>query len=221
MLNQSTLIYLQELKENNDRKWFSENRERYDITRQNFRDYFDDFAWNMVKLDSNLKDSIAESHMFRINRDVRFSKNKLPYKAHFSGYISAWWKSNIEIRACYYLHIEPGNNFLWWWVYDPTKQYLEKIREVIAERWHELEAIIEEKNFKKYFWKLREHNMLKTAPRWYAKDHRYIHLLRYKWFSVRSMLTDSEVLSTTSQELYVKRAKALKPLCDWLNGIHI
>jgi uncharacterized protein (TIGR02453 family) len=152
---------------------------------------------------------------------VRFSKNKRPYKSHMSWYVSPGWKANIEFRACYYLRIEPFNSFIWWGNYSPNREYLEKIREHIETHGHELEAIITEKKFVKYFWELNQTSKLKTGPRWYAKDHTYIELLKYKSFSARSYITDVDLESEDWYKEYEKRIKAIEPLIAWLNSIYI
>jgi uncharacterized protein (TIGR02453 family) len=159
--------------------------------------------------------------MFRINRDVRFSKNKLPYKAHMSWYIAPGWKYNIDFRACYYIRIKPLDSFVGWGNYSPSREYLEKIRERIVTHGHELETIITDKKFIKYFWELNQTNKLKTGPRWYEKDHRYIELLKYKSFSARSFISNEDLESEDSTKEYKKRIKAINPLVEWLNNIYI
>ncbi len=201
--------------------WFHTHKKDYEIARKNFVDELDIFTKLAEKIDTNIDNAEAERHMFRINRDVRFSKSKLPYKTHMSGYVCPGGKANKEFRACYYLHIEPFNNFMGGGNYAPSPKYLEKIREKIATHWHELDEILNEKKFKNYFWELNQRNKLKTSPRWYPKDHKYIDLLNHKTFSVRSYLSDIEVESEEGYKEYEKRIKALKPLNDWLNNIHI
>jgi uncharacterized protein (TIGR02453 family) len=159
--------------------------------------------------------------MFRINRDVRFSKNKKPYKSHMSWYICPGRKQNIDFRACYYLHIEPFNSFVWWGSYAPCREYLEKIRKRIVTHWDELAAIIIEKKFQKYFGQLNSRNMLKTAPRWYSKDHEHVDLLKYKGFSAQSYISDIDLETENWYKEYEKRIRALQPFVNWLNNIHI
>jgi len=184
-------------------------------------DFFDEFTWNTVMNDTSLSNSIWESHIFRINRDVRFSKNKDPYKSHFSGFIVMGWKPNKNIRGRYHLKIEPGSSFFGWWAHMPEKAYLEKIRETIAEKWDELLEIIHHSEFKKYFWNLSQWDMLKTAPRWYSKDHKHINLLRRKSFTALCSISDKELLWEDIQDFLQKRVTALKPMIDWFNDIHI
>lgn len=221
MIKKQTFTFLKNLKENNDRKWFHVHKDEYQIARKNFVDMFDDFTGRILWVDKNLRDSVWESHIFRLHKDVRFSHNKDPYKFHFSGYICPGWKPNVDLRACYYLHIEPGNNFIGGWAYGCGKEYLAKIRATIAERWDELERILDTPVFKKYFGKLSEESKLKTAPRWYPKDHKYIELLRFKSFSSMTMLSDAEVLSEDIHDILQEKVIAIKPLNDWFNSIHI
>ncbi len=221
MLQQHTLTFLTALREHNDRLWFKEHRKDYEKAKANFAWELESFTRIAEKIDDNIKDAESEKHTFRINRDIRFSKNKKPYKSHMSGYICPGWKANKEFRACYYLHIEPFNSFMGGGNYAPSREYLEKIREKIARDGHELEAILNNKTFKKYFWGLRNVNKLKTAPKGYSKDHQYIDLLNHKWFTVRSELSDVDLQSKEGHIEYKKRIKALKPLNDWLNNIHV
>lgn len=220
MFKKQTLTFLKWIKKNNDRTWFQNHKDDYQKARNNFIEVFDDFAGNIVTMDNNFRDSIKESHIFRLNRDVRFSHNKNPYKTHFWAYICPGWKTNMDHRACYYLHIEPGNSFIGGGVM-PEKEYLAKIRERITESWNELEDILWEAQFKKYFKKLSESSMLKTAPRWYPKDHKYIDFLRHKNITAISYLTDEQVLSEDILDILQRRAKAFKPLNDWLNNIYV
>lgn len=221
MLTQQTFTFLENLSEHNDRLWFKEHQNEYDIARENFKQELDIFTTLAVKADPNLSDAQVEKHMFRINRDVRFSKNKLPYKVHMSWYIAPGWKANIEFRACYYMSIKPFDSFIGWGSYAPSREYLEKIRERIATHGHELETIIQDKKFVKYFWGLAQGNKLKTGPKWYPKDHRYIELLKYKSFSARSHISDIDLQSEIGHKEYKKRMKALEPLVSWLNNIYI
>jgi uncharacterized protein (TIGR02453 family) len=119
------------------------------------------------------------------------------------------------------LHIEPFNSFAGWGVYLPSREYLDKIREKITRDGNELEKIIKEKKFKKYFVQLNDGNMLKTGPRWYPKNHKYIKLLRYKGFSAQSYISDVDLEKESGYKEYEKRIKALQPLVNWLNNIHI
>ncbi len=221
MLKPQTLQFLSELSMHNDRLWFKEHRAQYEVARQDFVQELDRFTEIAVEIDPNLTDSLAERHMFRINRDVRFSKNKQPYKSHMSWYIAPGWKANIEFRACYYIRVKPFDSFIWGGNYSPSKEYLAKIRERIATHGHELEAILSDKKFIKYFWELNQNNKLKTGPKWYPKDHKYIELLKYKSFSARSYISDEDLESENWQKEYKKRLKAIKPLVSWLNSIYI
>lgn len=221
MLKPQTLTYLTNLREHNDRLWFKEHRKEYEGVREDFKQELDTFTQLAVKIDPDLKDAQIERHIFRINRDVRFSKNKRPYKSHMSWYVSPGWKANKDFRSCYYLRVEPFNSFVWGWNYAPSREYLDKIRQKILTHWHELEQIISEKKFVKYYGELGQDNKLKTWPKWYPKDHKYIELLKYKNYSARSHLSDADIESPDSHKEYKKRIKAIEPLIAWLNSIYI
>ena len=221
MITKKLLHFLKQIEQNNNKSWFDEHREEYHIHKRNFRDFFDEFTGNAVMVDNNLTDSIWEWHIFRINRDIRFSKNKNPYKPFMGGFICPGWKHNKNIRARYYLHIEPWNSFIGWGAHMPEKAYLDAIRNRIWEKWDELVDIISNPNFKKYYKILREWEALKTAPKWFPKDHKYIEFLRKKHITAISHLSDEQVLSEDIHDLLSERIKALKPLNDWLNSIYI
>jgi len=221
MITEKFLNFLRQIEQNNNKAWFDEHRDEYYVHKKSFMDFFDEFTSMVVMQDNNLTDSVWESHIFRINRDIRLSKNKDPYKPFMWGFICPGWKPNKNIRARYYLHIEPWNSFIGWWAYMPEKKYLDAIRDTISEKWGELEAIISTPEFKKYYWWFTSQNMLKTAPKWYPRDHDYIEYLKRKWITAICHLSDADVLSDNIHEILHIRIKALKPLNDWLNKIYI
>jgi len=221
MITKKHLNFLKSVGENNTRAWFDEHRDEYHIHKKSFMNFFDEFTSMAVMSDSNLTDSVWESHIFRINRDIRFSKNKDPYKPYMWGFICPGWKPNKNIRARYHIHIEPWNSFVGWWAHMPDKKHLDAIREVISQRWDELEAIITAPEFKKYYPGLTSWNTLKTAPKWFPRDHKYIEYLKRKSISAVCHISDKDILWENIENILQERIIALKPLNDWLNSIHI
>jgi len=221
MITKKHLHFLKSVWENNNRTWFDDHRDEYHIYKKGFMNFFDEFTSIAVMSDNNLTDSVWESHIFRINRDIRFSKNKDPYKPYMGGFICPGWKPNKNIRARYHIHIEPGNSFVGWGAHMPEKKYLDAIRDRIWERWDELQAIISTPEFKKYYPGLTSWSELKTSPKWFSKDHEFIEFLRKKSISAVCHIPDTDILSEDIYAILKHRINALKPLNDWLNTIYI
>ena len=219
MIQQSTLDFLKKLKENNEKTWFQEHRDEYERAREDFVHFFDEFASDIVELDDHIIHSQNDSHILRINRDIRFSPDKTLYKSRLGWFICPRGRANKHTTALYYLHVSPWNTFLAVWVRAPERKYLENIRDFIAEKWNQLQKIINKKEFKKIFWTLSQNEALKTAPRWYPIDHKYIELLRLKHFTALYRIPDSVVTSKDFPKKLQQASKAAKPFNDFFNSI--
>ena len=209
-----TLDFLLVLQANNNKPWFQARRAEYEAARQCFEDYVDEFiqAFRTVE---DFEDLSAKECAFRIYRDVRFAKDKSPYKPNMAASIALGGKRSL--RAPYYIHIEPPNrSFLAGGIYMPTPDQLAAIRRAIDRHPAQLKAAISGKPFKKYFGALSGEK-LKTPPRGYASDHPEIELLKYKQFITSYALTDKDVLSPRLVARTVEVFAALKPLLDFLN----
>ncbi|REA59725.1 DUF2461 domain-containing protein [Dyadobacter luteus] len=216
MLQAKTLQFLKDLVANNNREWFQENRKRYD-----------DAKADVEKLTAHL---IREVHtfqdlgnlqvkdcIFRINRDIRFSKNKEPYKSNLAIAIGAGGRSSGKID--YYLHIQPnGHSFLGGGMWSPTTEQLARYRQEIDYNAQELKDIIEVKDFKAYFPEIQGES-LKTAPKGFAKDHPELDLLKRKQMFFMHAYSDKEVISKDFAEEVMKGIRLLKPYCDYMNYI--
>ena len=221
MIQQKTLDFLSSLKNNNERKWFQEHRDEYEHAKTDFLNMFDQVAAYCVDLDPHIINSKTDSHVFRINRDIRFSPNKNLYKKWFWGFICPRGRANKNLRPVYYVHIEPWNSFVAAWVRAPEREYLEAIREKISIKWASLKKILNKKVFKEYFWNFNQNDVLKTAPRWYKVDDEHIKLLRLKNFTVSHHLPDSIVSSKDIIAEFKKWFETAKPLNDWFNAINL
>ena len=153
--------------------------------------------------------------MFRIYRDVRFSKNKTPYKTHFSGYCSRLGKA---LRGSYYVHIEPGASFLGVGFWDPNKDDLLRIRKEIEMDASDFYDFLKKPSFKKT-WGTFYGPTLKTAPRGFEKDHPDIELLRRKNFTFVHPLSDEEIHSRDFVENAVKAFENARPSLDLMSNI--
>ena len=206
----STLEFLEELKENNHRPWFQENKERFQTEYNQFKALAEELKDLMTH-----HDEIEQVKVFRIYRDVRFSKNKSPYKNHLSGHLKRATKWR---RGGYYFHIEPGNSFLGGGFWGPNSEDLKRIRQEIAQDAKPLRKIINSASFKKHFGELAG-DQVKTAPKGYAKDHPNIDLLRYKQYLLYRSFTDEEVTSKGFVKELNKYFKAMRPFLDYMSEV--
>ncbi len=217
MISQSTFNFLKDLKSNNNREWFQENKKRYESSRTEFIEFVDELITQITKFDKSIGHHAAKDCVFRIYRDVRFSKDKSPYKTHFGAHVtSAPKRSEIHTRAGYYIHIEPGASMLAGGAYLPEGPWLRAIRQEIDYNADELKRILNSKGFKEYFGEM-EGEKLKKAPKGYTPDHPEIELLRHKSFLATHNCTDRTVTSKDFLEHCSKAFKALFPFDQYLN----
>jgi len=208
----STFKYLQELQLNNNRDWFADEKETYLKAQQNAKNIF---AAIHLKLQKH--DEIEKSKMMRIYRDVRFSKDKTPYKVHFA---NSYARLGKNLRGGYFLRIRPGASFLAGGFWEPSKDDLFRIRKEIELDASEIKEVLKDKNYKKYFGgKFESFSELKTAPRGFDKEHPDIELLRKKGFIASRGFTDEEVLSSNFSEEVDKSFKALRPFFNLFSDI--
>jgi len=153
---------------------------------------------------------------FRIYRDVRFSKDKRPYKINMGAGFSAHGK--MEQEPGYYIHIEPGKSFIAGGLYMPDSENLSRIRQEIDYNTDTFLKILNDRKFKKLFPSLDDFDKLKTAPKGYPKDHPHIDLLKHKSYIVSHYFTDKEVLDKKFAKKAAEVAKTLKPLNDFLRA---
>lgn len=217
MLSNESLQFLEDLKANNNRDWFLDNKKRYEIFKKDYHQLVSDFLDAMKPLDPSLELLEVKNCTFRINRDIRFSKDKSPYKAHLGVWMSTGSKG--ANRSGYYVHIEKGGSFIAGGFYSPEPDDLKKVRKEIAFFYDDLEEILNDKNFKKEFGSLdrTESNSLKNAPKDYEKDHPAIEHLKLKSYTASQKFDIKEV---SQKDFVVKMSKkliALKPLNDFIN----
>lgn len=206
--------FLQELKENNNRDWFEENKGRFKELRKTFEDLVQKMIAHLAEKEPGLAGLKAKDCIFRIYRDVRFSHDKTPYKTSFSACIAPGGrKSDKAIR---YLHLEPGNTMLAGGIYQPDAARLKKIRQEIDYNATPLKSIIEDENFKKFFDGLRG-DQLKRPPKGYDTEHPDIELLKYKSFTVFYQVPNQQVLREDFFEEAMEVYEAMTPFNAYLN----
>ncbi|MGM0620701.1 MAG: DUF2461 domain-containing protein [Bacteroidota bacterium] len=187
---EQVLQFLQELAENNNREWFEANRTRYTESREKMLFLTDVLINEIRKFDSEIAPMNPKDCLFRIFRDVRFSKDKRPYKTNFGSFIAPGGRKSGH--AGYYFHVEPSGSFVGGGIYMPPAGPLKAIRKHIEHHPEEFLGIINHPDFKAIFPEMMDHQ-LKTAPKGFAKDHPLIHLLRYKSFAFSARL-NNEIL---------------------------
>ena len=216
-LSQNTIQFLTDLKQNNNRDWFQEHKPRYEEAKKEFEIFIDALIAQISKFDPSIGHHEAKNCIFRIYRDVRFSKDKSPYKTNLGAHItSAAKRSEIHTRAGYYIHIGPGESMLAGGAYLPQGDWLKAIRKEIDYNADALKKIIENDPFKRFFGTI-EGEKLKKAPKGYDPDHPEIELLKYKSFLATHNLTDSQVTSGNFLQHSAEVFEALYPFDQFLN----
>lgn len=217
MLTKESLQFLDDLKKNNNREWFQDNKKRYEVFKKDYHQLVSAFLDAMKPLDPSLEFLEIKDCTFRINRDIRFSKDKSPYKSHLGVWMSAGAKG--ANRSGYYVHIEKGGSFIAGGFYSPDAEELKKVRKEIAFFYDDLQEILNDKNFKKEFGSLdvNENNSLKSMPRGYEKDHPAIEFLKLKSFTATQTYDISEVTKKDFVKKMSEKLIALKPLNDFIN----
>lgn len=215
-LTAPTLAFLTDLVQNNYRDWFHANRTRYDAAKSEIEAFtarlIDGASAFHPLPNTNPKDCI-----FRINRDIRFSKDKAPYKSNFAIALGPGGRHSGQID--YYLHIQPGNeSFLGAGMWQSTPAQLAAFRQEIDYNPDSLKDIIEADEFKAYFPEISGEST-KTAPKGYSADHPDIALLKRKQLFFMHRYTDKEVLKANFADEVLRGCRVVKPYCDYLNEL--
>ncbi len=210
MIKKESLSFLYDLKDNNNREWFADNKNRFDKEQKAMKQFFTEIGKELGQIDG-----IESTKIFRIYRDVRFSKNKFPYKINFSAGFS---RNKPMLRGGYYLHIENDASFVGGGFWEPNTEDLLRIRKEIELDASELRGIITQESFKKYFGILQGEE-LKTAPRDFDKNHPDMDLIRKKQFLVTRSFTNNEVLAPNFKEEVLISFQAMRPFFDYMTDV--
>lgn len=208
-MEKAVLRFLSDLEKNNNREWFKEHKENFDKVKEQA-----DHLFGKIYDELSKADVLEPMKIFRIYRDVRFSKDKAPYKNHFSVYIG---RQKPDYRGGYYLHVEPGKSFLGLGFWEPNKEDLHRIRKEI-ELDDELEHILNSVEIKNTFGSLFG-DELKTAPKGFDKEHERIGLIRKKQFLLKHDFSDAEVLSNEFSNQVVELFVKGKPFMDYMTDV--
>ncbi len=215
MIEKSSIKFLKDLAKNNNRDWFSQNKDRYTSMHENVISFAEALMTEMGKHDT-LVEMTGKKSLFRIYRDVRFSKDKSPYKNYMAGSLK---RDTPYLRGGYYYSIHPGgNSMIGCGFWNPNKEDLKLIRDHIAVDAKPLRKVLKSKKFKDTFGQL-EGDRLKTAPKGYPKDHPDVDLLQHKQFLVYKKYTDKEVLDKGFVKQVAKDYKAIRPFFDYMSEI--
>jgi uncharacterized protein (TIGR02453 family) len=217
MLLPATIKFLKDLKKNNDKSWFDAHRPQYEAARKNFELFIQSVIDKHGKNDASIKELAAKSCMFRINRDVRFSKNKNPYKSNFGASINRGGRKSIY--AGYYFHCEPGESFVGGGLWMPMPPETKKIRQEIDYCFDEFKKIIGNKKFKTVYGDLYrgEDASLTRVPQGFEKDSPAGEFLKLKSWLAMQNLKDSDLTSDGLVKKTVAAFEALQPLLVFLN----
>jgi uncharacterized protein (TIGR02453 family) len=207
----SSLQFLKDLKQNNNREWFAEHKPRFIEAQNNTKAFY-----GAVRERLEQHDEIEKFKLFRIYRDVRFSKDKTPYKAHFAG---SYARLGKQLRGGYYLRIRPGESFLAGGFWEPNKEDLYRIRKEIEIDASELREILAAETYQQYFGGVFQGDELKTAPRGFDKEHPDVDLLRKKGFIAVRNFTDQEVLAANFIDEVDASYRALRPFFDYMSDV--
>lgn len=211
---EGVLKFLRSLSRNNNRVWFEKNKGNYLEVKEFFEGFIAQYLEQLIPFNPSMAGLNPKKLPFRIYRDVRFSKDKRPYKTNMGAGISPNGKMMNE--PGYYLHIEPGKSFIAGGFYQPDPDHLSKIRQEIDYNGDRLEKIMKEASFKKWFKGFGEFDQLKTVPKGYDKNHPRLDWLKNKSFIVTHNFTDKEVCDKKFLKQITAAAVAMKPLNDFL-----
>ena len=210
-IQKSTLQYLKSLKENNNREWFADTKTQFAKEQDSIKIFHQEIMNNL-----NKHDKIERYKLYRIYRDVRFSKDKTPYQPHFA---AGFYREGLARRGSYYLRIRPNNESLigggFW---QPNKEDLQRLRKEFEIDTSEFEAILSNKKFQSIFGELQGEE-LKSAPRGFDKQHPNIKFIRKKGFVAVRKLTDKEVLDPNFVHFIDDAFQTLRPFFDLFSDI--
>jgi uncharacterized protein (TIGR02453 family) len=205
------LDFFKQLEKNNNRDWFNEHKKEFKTIESEAKKCYSE-VFNLLKS----HDEVDQFKMFRIYRDVRFSKNKSPYKTHFGG---TFHRKKPELRGGYYLHIAPNNeSFIAAGFWEPNASDLQRMRKEFEMDATEMRQIISDKTFKSV-WGDLVGDELKTAPRDFDKDHPAIDLIKKKQYIFVKKYTDKEVLSDDFLEQVNTSFKVIRPYFDYMSEV--
>jgi uncharacterized protein (TIGR02453 family) len=218
MLQTSTLKFLKELKKNNNKPWFDANRKRYEEAKADFANFIQTVIDAHGKKDKTISGIKAKDCLFRINRDIRFSKDKSPYKTNFGASINKGGRKAFS-TAGYYFHLEPGQCFVGGGIYQPMPEELKKVRQEIDYNFNAFKKIIGNKKFKSFYGDLDKSDefLLSRVPKGYEPDNPAAEYLRLKSYIAFVSLSDADLVSKNLLKKTLTAFETLQPMINFLN----
>jgi uncharacterized protein (TIGR02453 family) len=216
MIQKHTLDFLNLLKGNINKAWFDAHKKEYEEARTSFVQSVENMISVLSEVDGDISNLSARECIFRINRDVRFSKDKRPYKNNMSAYFNKAGKKGNG--AGYYVHVEPGQSFIAAGIWMPEAADLARIRQELDYNLEEWKQIIGKKSFKKEFENgLDQDNSLVRPPKGYSEENPAIAFLKLKGFVVRKPVTDDALMNKSFSKALSRCFKEVKPMIDFIN----
>ena len=218
MLQPATIKFLKDLKKNNNKPWFDKNRKVYEAAKADFARFIQAVIDQHSKKDTSIKNILAKDCLFRINRDIRFSKDKSPYKSNFGASINKGGKKAWG-SAGYYFHLEPGSCFAGGGMYGPMPDILKKVRQEIDYNFAAFKKIIGSKKFKSVYGDLdKSHEfLLSRVPKGYEPGNPAAEYLKLKSYIAMIRINDADLTSKDLVKKTVAAFEALQPLIDFIN----
>jgi len=218
MPQQSKIKFLKDLKKNNNKPWFDKNRKVYEAVKADFAAFIQNVIDQHAKKDASIKNLLAKDCLFRINRDIRFSKDKSPYKSNFGASMNAKGKSAWD-NAGYYFHLEPGQCFAGGGIYMPPPDVLKKVRQEIDYNLADFKKIIGSKKFKSVYGGLdmNKEFLLSRVPKGYETDNAAAEYLRLKSYIAMIKISDADLTSKHLTKKITAAFETLQPLIEFIN----
>ena len=218
MLQPSTIKFLKDLKKNNNKPWFEKNRSVYENARADFAKFIQAVIDQHSKKDPTISNLVAKDCMFRINRDVRFAKDKSPYKSNFGASINKGGKKT-DNTAGYYFHLSSGDSFLGGGIWMPAPDALKKVRQEIDYNYSDFKKIVNAKKFKSVYGDLSRASeyTLSRVPKGYETDNPAAEYLKLKSYIALAELKDTDLTSKDLVKKTVAAFEALQPLVEFLS----
>ena len=206
----NTISFLKELKLNNNREWFNENKDQFNTIQSQVKIFAQE-----VNDSLNVSDNIEKIKIFRIYRDLRFSKDKTPYKKNIG---MAFHRAKPELRGGYYLEISADESFIAVGFWNPNKEDLLRIRKEIEIDGQEFKRIINQKKIKEIWGDLKG-DEVKTSPKGFTSDHEYIDLIKKKQFIFIKKLKEKDILDEKFQNELVNYFESIRPFFDYMSEV--
>ncbi len=210
VIPKNTISFLKELKLNNNRDWFNKNKDQFKSIQSDIKIFAQE-----VKDSLSVSDDIEKLKIFRIYRDLRFSKDKTPFKKNIG---MAFHRAKPELRGGYYLEISADESFLAVGFWNPNKEDLLRIRKEIEIDGQEFKSIINQKKIKD-IWGDMKGEELKTSPKGFNIDHEHIDIIKKKQFIFIKKLKEDDILDNNFQRQLVNYFESIRPFFDYMSEV--